>query len=168
MKSLVIYATRTGNTRRVAEAIATELTLRGDVDVVPIAETRARPPDDVDLVVIGGPTEQHAATPDVVAFFDRLPANALSGLLAAAFDTRLSWPRWLSGSAATRIADSLHRAGARVVLPPESFIVSRKPALEPGELERAADWARELSATIEPEFEIVRPEAPAQLMEVES
>jgi hypothetical protein len=69
-------------------------------------------------------------------------------MAAAGFDTRLRWPRWLSGSAATGITQRLGRAGARVIAPAESFIVSTAPLLEPGEEERATAWAASLAATL--------------------
>jgi hypothetical protein len=72
---------------------------------------------------------------------DRLPASAWDGRAVATFDTRLRWPRFLSGSAAADISLRLSAAGARLLAEPESFLVSMKPALEPGESERAAAWA---------------------------
>jgi len=47
------------------------------------------------------------------------------------------------------IAKRLRAAGARLVVAPESFIVSTKPELKPGELERAGRWALEVVATID-------------------
>jgi hypothetical protein len=67
----------------------------------------------------------------------------LAGIQAAAFDTRLDWPRWLSGSAADRIADALRDRGASV-LSMESFLVTMKPELEDGQLERARAWGSSL------------------------
>ena len=54
----------------------------------------------------------------------------------------------LTGSAAGSATKLLKRAGATVVAEPESFFVSRDnpPVLAPGELERAASWAREVVA----------------------
>jgi flavodoxin len=165
MNSLVIYASRSGNTKRVAEAIASELGRRGPAEVVHVDHASGDDANERDLIVVGGPTEGHGATPEIVAFFDRLPANGLAGRRAAAFDTRVDWPRWLSGSAAARMAARLRRAGAQLIVPPESFIVSRAPALEAGELERAEAWARTLAAIVEPAVGAARPEAPAELVE---
>ena len=67
------------------------------------------------------------------------------GLGAAAFDTRYHMSAWKSGSAASRIASILKRAGASLVLSPESFFVAeREGPLEEGELERAAQWAEQV------------------------
>jgi flavodoxin len=146
MHSLVIYASRSGNTRRVAEAIANRLGERGSVDLRPVDEAPMEIEPDVDLVVIGGPTERHGLTPPVVEFFDRLVPQALAGRHAVGFDTRLRWPEWLSGSAGASITDRLRSLGATVVAPEESFFVTMKPELEPGEVERASEWAAGLPA----------------------
>jgi hypothetical protein len=68
----------------------------------------------------------------------------------AAFDTRLGWPRILSGSAADSIASKLARLGARVIGPAGSFIVTTAPELASGEIERARQWAESIAAQVEP------------------
>jgi flavodoxin len=140
MKSIVLFATRHGNTRQVAEAIGVALERYGSVAVSALLDAPA-PADDVDLVLVGGPTEAHGLTPDVDHYFERLPAGCLEGVMAAAFDTRLKWPRFASGSAADAIARRLEMAGADVLRPQGSFLVTTKPELRPGELARASDWA---------------------------
>lgn len=149
MKSVVIYASRSGNTRLVAEAIANALGTRGSVELHPIDQAPQTFTADTDLVVVGGPTEGHGMTEPVIAYLDGLTATALEGIAAAAFDTRLWWPRALSGSAASGIAKRLQESGARLAVREESFIVSMKPALEPGELERAAVWGATLADAVE-------------------
>jgi flavodoxin len=155
VNAIVFYGSRTGNTRKVADAIAAGLGSTG-VQVLPMAEAPSPFPPDTDLVVIGGPTEAHGVTPTVARFIDRLGTDALSGKAVAAFDTRLRWPLWLSGSAAAGIARKLQRCGAHMIAPPESFLVVRQPnaakgdapVLETGELERAEAWATSLGARI--------------------
>jgi hypothetical protein len=43
------------------------------------------------------------------------------------------------------MARQVEALGGELVAPPQSFIVSMKPALEPGELERATAWAADLA-----------------------
>jgi flavodoxin len=150
MNSVVIYASRHGNTRKVAEAIAGELGKHGAVRLIPAEKALPILPEKTDLVVIGGPTEGHRMMELVARFFDRVDKGALAGKAAAGFDTRLRWPVWLSGSAGAGIVQKLESAGARVIAPEASFFVSGKlPVLDPGELERAAAWAAALVAMFE-------------------
>lgn len=147
MKSVVLYASRTGNTRTIAEAIAGALRKRGSVEVFDAEAAPATLPES-DLVFIGGPTEKHTLTPPIVGVFDRLTPGSLRGRASVAFDTRMQWPR-LSGSAADEIAKRLRAADAQVVAAPESFFVRTEPQLGyelvPGELARVASWANEVT-----------------------
>ena len=147
MKSIVIYATRSGNTRRVAEQIAATLVASGDVG---IHEVGGAPTDlsGADLVVIGGPTEGHGVTLAMTEYLDRIEPATIAGRPVAVFDTRLAWPRILSGAAADGIARRIRALGARMLLAPESFIVSTKPELRPGEIERAGRWAAEVARAV--------------------
>jgi flavodoxin len=147
MKSLVIYTSTSGNTQKIAEAIATSASARGPVELMTTDQAAAAFPD-ADLVFIGGPTERHGMTEPMAQFLDHVLPSSLQDIATAAFDTRLRWPRLLSGSAADDIAKRLRAVGARVVAAPESFIVSSKPQLEPGEIERAGAWAAQVSAKV--------------------
>jgi menaquinone-dependent protoporphyrinogen IX oxidase len=150
MNSLVVYGSRHGNTHKVAEAIAFELGKHGVVQLVSAETARKVLPEQLDLVVVGGPTEAHRITEPVAQFFDHVGTNGLVGVAAAAFDTRLRWPEWLSGSAAAGITQRLHQARANLIAPEVSFFVGGKlPVLEPGEVERAAAWAKSLAAKVE-------------------
>ena len=156
MKTIVIYASRYGNTRKVAEAIASALQPRGSTLLLAADDTPGYLPQGTDLVIIGGPTEQHGMTEVIARLFARLGTDALSGVAAAAFDTRLRWPRWLSGSAAAGITHRLRAAGARVIAPEESFFIKGAMGtgghdtaeLDAGELERAAAWAVSLAESM--------------------
>jgi flavodoxin len=147
MNSLVIYASHSGNTRWIAGAIAAALERHGRVDLVEATEVVALPAA-IDLVFVGGPTEGHGMTEEIKSIFDRLPKGTFAGLRAATFDTRVHWPKLLSGSAAVKIADRLQADGARMIAEPESFIVTMKPELEPCEEQRAAAWAASLSERV--------------------
>jgi flavodoxin len=148
MGSLVVYESRYGNTAEVARAIAAALEADGPVRLVEAADQAAFDLAGVDLLVVGGPTEGHGVSQTLRARLDHVPPDALAGVAAAAFDTRLNWPAFLSGSAAKGLARSLDRLGARLVAPPESFLVTGgKPSrLVAGEAERARAWASRLRA----------------------
>jgi len=147
MKSLVIYASTSGNTRTLAEAIADAMRPRGDVELIAVDEAPATLPP-ADLVFLGAPTEGHTMSKPMARFLERLAPGAVRGMVAATFDTRIGVPRLLSGSAAVGIAKRLRSAGARLAAPPESFLVTKKPELEPGELRRAAAWAASVADSV--------------------
>lgn len=150
MNSIVIYGSRHGNTHKIAEAIARELRRHGAAHLFSVDDAPLALPRKTNLMVVGSPTEAHRMTPPMVKFFDQLGNGELEGVAAAAFDTRLRWPRWLSGSAAAGITARLRQAGAEVIDPEGSFVVAGKyPVLEHGELERAAEWAATLAGKVE-------------------
>jgi len=156
MNSVVIYGSRHGNTRKVGEAIADELRKYGEVRAIAAEKAPTAFPVETELVVIGGPTEGHRMMELVARFFDRMDKGALAGKAAAAFDTRLRWPLWLSGSAGAGIVQRFERAGARVIAPKMSFFVAgNPPVLEPGELERATEWAASLAAIVNSKASLV-------------
>lgn len=149
MKTVVIYGSRYGNTERVARAITFELAKHGEAHALPIDQAPTSFAD-VDLILVGGPTEGHGATQTVKGYLRSLRSEVVRGKACAAFDTRLHGARWLTGAAGDGITRELEQLGAHVIARPESFEVSGKdPALRSGEADRAAVWAAELAAVVE-------------------
>jgi hypothetical protein len=162
MKAAVVYESWFGNTREVASAIANEL--GNEYDVLLLTVDDPPPPlDEVDLLVVGGPTHAHGLSSAMTrksALQQRAEAGAegvgvrdwlrrlspAGGHRAATFDTRIEKPVILVGSAARGIAKRLERHGFELVAPPESFfVVDTAGPLKAGELERAAAWAKSLA-----------------------
>lgn len=153
MKAFVIYASRHGNTQKVAEAVADGIRTHASVELMAIDKAPTSFVGQADLVVIGGPTEAHGMTPPVRQFFEGLQPGGLKGVAAAAFDTRLDWPRWMSGSAGAGIAHRMEKLGADLVVQQASFIVEGKdPVVKPGELERALAWGDTLARILRAEL----------------
>ena len=161
MRSLVVYESWFGNTRRIAERIAATLAHQGEVELVTVDDPLP-PLEAVDLLVVGAPTHIHGLSSKrsregaldqgalgesgvgVRGWIDALPDGA-GGPRAAAFDTRANKPVLLVGSAARGIARRLRDRGYRLAVEPQSFFVEGTPGpLEEGELERAAEWGRTL------------------------
>jgi flavodoxin len=150
MNGLVVYESMSGNTQHVAEGIGAALGEQYSIAVKPISAIDELPPD-LDLLVVGGPTYAHGVEAAMKAFLDRLPAGSLTGVAAAAFDTRLDWPKLLSGAASKGIAQRLEAKGARLIAEPESFRVEDKDGpLLTGEEARAAAWGRQLARDLTP------------------
>ena len=98
--------------------------------------------DDVDLLLIGAPTQVHGWRLLVRPFLTTLREQAFVGVATAAFDTRMGGPTLGTGSAAEAIAKRARAAGCRLVAPPTGFHVSEVHGHPlPGEEDRAVAWA---------------------------
>jgi Flavodoxin len=159
-RALVIFESMFGNTRMIAEAVAEGLASRFVTDLIEVSLAPARIPDDVSLVVVGGPTHAFGLTrprtrADAATQADgplissaggvrewlEAAERPRSGVRAAAFDTRIDKPR-VPGSAARGAQKRLRRLGFRVVVAAESFYVTgTKGQLVQGEVDRAHRWA---------------------------
>ncbi len=146
MKALVVYDSVSGNTEKVAEAIASGIA--GGTRAVRANAPDARDLAQVALLVIGSPTQGGRATENVRSFVANLPAVP-GGMKVAAFDTRLKMKFVkLFGFAADRIAGGLKEKGIPSLEGSEGFIVKgRTGPLAEGELERAAAWGRKLAGS---------------------
>lgn len=147
MNALVLYDSKFGNTERIAEAIALELQEQLPTRLASIGEVAdcATALEDVDLLVIGGPTQRHGISPDLRLAVQCLGTRSLDGVRVATFDTRLRGLRAVTGSAAVRLARLARRRGGWLVVPSESFVVEGDEGpLRPGEQEHARGWAREV------------------------
>jgi flavodoxin len=159
MKTLVIFDSQFGNTERLAEVIAQRLGAGQPVWAADGAAKAALELRDWDLLMIGAPTQNHTVSPTMRALLQGASHGALKDARVAVFDTRYRMARILSGSAADWMAAHFRRAGATLVVAPESFFVERDvpppseqrrhehERLEAGEEERALAWASAVGVT---------------------
>ena len=163
MKVMVIYDSQYGNTAQIAQVIADGLKSAAkdaiEVDLRKIGDARSDQLSGLDVLVVGSPTQRFSSTTAMRDFLKDIPKKALAGVSVAGFDTRLTEAELHShgamlgklvdwfGYAAPRISEGLEKRGGRVAMPPEGFYVggTEGPLLE-GELDRAADWARQILA----------------------
>jgi hypothetical protein len=168
MRALIVYESMYGNTHAIAASIAAGLSATHEVTAVPVTRATAELIATADLIVAGGPTHLHgmstvttrrraaeaarqpdsglamdpdADSPGLRSWLGRLSTR---DILAASFDTRLSGVPVLTGRASRSISRLLARCGCRLVLPPESFLVSRQNTLANGEAARACSWGAKL------------------------
>jgi hypothetical protein len=164
MRALVVYESMYGNTHAVAVDIAAGLRATDEVTLVPVTRATRELVAAADLIVAGSPTHMHgmptvtsrrmaaettrkqgsglnldpdADGPGLHAWLEELNAD---NALAAAFDTRLSGFPALTGRASRGISRLLVSHGCRLLVPPESFLVSKQNTLLKGETERARSW----------------------------
>jgi flavodoxin len=142
VKALVVYDSAYGNTRQVAEAIVDGL---GPLhaQAVPVAEFKAPALSEGDLLVVGSPINGWRPTPKITELLSALGGGRLSGVKAAAFDTRVRL--FIHGDAAKRMTESLKTGGAEIISKPMAFYVKGSEGpLRSGELDKAAAWAADL------------------------
>lgn len=157
MKALIIYDSVFGNTEQIARAIGAALVPHMQVETLRVSTVRPEQLTECQLLIVGSPTRGFRPTEGVTNFLKGLSIVALKGIKVAAFDTRFaisdiksSFVKILvrvGGYAAKPIADRLKKKGGSLIAPPEGFFVKDiEGPLEEGELERAADWAKQLLA----------------------
>jgi hypothetical protein len=163
MAALVVFESMFGNTRRIADSVTEGLSEQLPVELVEVGAAPAAIGDDVELLVVGGPTHafglSRSGTRQSAAqqAEDGLVSTGIglrewlgtltkgsSDVAVAAFDTRISKPR-LPGSAAAAAEKRLRRLGFRVLARSQSFFVegTTGPLLR-GERERARRWGESL------------------------
>ncbi len=158
MNTLVVYDSLYGNTEKIAQAITQTLQEFGAARLKPVDQVTVSELQDIDLLVLGCPTQGWHPTPAMLAFLTSNTAMLLNGLDIACFDTRFHLPHFLTGSAAHSMVGQLHKLGGLVISPPESFFVeSKQGPLEEGELMRADGWARALYSRIEEHSPVLHP-----------
>jgi hypothetical protein len=157
MKLVVVYESMFGNTKTIAEAIAQGLHEAGEVTLGSVDDLSPEAVGDGGLLVAGGPTHGHgmarpnahqtmakdrsyakygpvlAGEESLRGWLERLPA----GRAGAAFDTRFAKPRWLTGSAATKIAQRLRATGYQLVGTESFYVQGTGGPLADGERQRA-------------------------------
>ena len=163
MRGLLVFESLWGNTEQLAREIAAGF--GAPMDVVDAASAPARVPEDVDLVVVGGPTHAFSMSSPATRDSARqqgaptIPSRGIRewiealdppgrAIPVATFDTRVVKPR-LPGSAAKKAMKKLVALGFRPAAKPETFGVHGYggPVAE-GELERARAWGAELASLL--------------------
>lgn len=161
MRAVIVYESMYGNTQRLAEAITDALAPELETELVEVGHAPSRLDDDVDLLIVGGPT--HAFSMSRPATRASAATSAPNGVISqsggirewletlphgegrkvAVFCTKVR--SRLAGSAAKAIEKQLRRNGYRLLCPPENFFVEDQLGpLQTGESGRARAWANRL------------------------
>jgi len=160
MKALVVYDSFFGNTEQIAQAIGNALGSPEDVEILRVGNVKPEQLTVFKFLIVGSPTRGFRPTPAISNLLKSIPKNGLKGVKVAAFDTRFTMDEIESsvfilpilvnifGYAAKPISDRLKKKGGELIIPPEGFFVEgTEGPLKEGELERAADWAKQIIAT---------------------
>ena len=152
MKTLIVYDSVFGNTRKVAQAMQEALGAGARMEKAD--GVTAGDLTGLDLLIVGSPTRAFTATGAAKGFLNKIPPKALKGVKVAAFDTRMYLPdvdnRFLTfmvgifGYAAEPMAKKLVRKGGVQVLAPGGFYVKDSEGpMKDGEIDRAVAWAKQ-------------------------
>jgi flavodoxin len=151
MNALVVYFSKFGNTKKIAQAIAEALESEGTVQVTGVDQLTTSHFHEADLVVMGSPTYRMNLPEMVRPVFETLPKHILSGTPVAAFDTSYKMSAFLTRfTAAKRLAKKLRKLGGKRIVPPQTFhVVGKEGPLYDGEVERAKKWAETILGQFE-------------------
>lgn len=165
MRALVVYESMFGNTKMIAEAIASGIARHFEVATIDVGSAPTIVAGDVGLLVVGGPTHafglsrsstrQSASdqagttvTPVTTGLRNWLEAldHPQRTVVAAAFDTRVK-RRGVPGSAARAAERRIRRLGYVIAADAESFWVTGTPGpLVDGERARAEQWGSDIAS----------------------
>lgn len=177
VKIVLVYESMFGNTKAIGEGIAEGLREAGEVRSGSVDELSPDEAQDATLIVAGGPTHAHGMArqnahqsvakmdphhkygpvmpgrESLRGWLERLPAGRAA---AAAFDTRFDKPKWLTGSAAKKIARRMRGKGYSIIGVQSFFVETTGGPLAHGERERAVAWGCGLAAQVKPTVAIDR------------
>ncbi|MBO3101207.1 flavodoxin family protein [Cellulomonas fengjieae] len=168
VRALVIYESWFGNTANIARAVWEGMCTRvPDTSVMEVGAAPVGLPGDLELLVVGGPTQAfgmsrastRADARQWAGMADNGPTVGVREWLAslkpparqvhaATFDTRIHSPH-VPGSAAVGAWRALRRAGFDVAAEAESFwVLGTTGPLRDGELERARSWGVSITSLL--------------------
>lgn len=150
MNGMVVYQSKFGNSRRIAEAIAKGLSATGHhVEVTPVASA-GNPETGCDFLIVGGPTRMARAYGPIKRFAKRAPASGCGGKPFATFSTGSTvYAGKPSAQAAEKLHELLEENGLVPIAPPfKAGVDDMHGPLKEGELERAEEFGMELGSKL--------------------
>lgn len=141
-RTIVLYDSNYGNTRKIAESIAGEL----KCEVESISDFCIDKLSDYDFLILGSPIIGWMPTVRMQDFLTKIKESNLDKLKATTFDTRVKL--FIHGDAMQKMAKRLKDDGVEIVYDSMAFYVSnskKEPKLLEGELNRAIKWAQKIN-----------------------
>jgi flavodoxin len=150
MQGIVVYQSKFGNSRKVAEAIGEGLQLAGHQVTVEKAGSFKELDPELDFIVLGGPTRAARAYGPIKRLAKKLPGQAWSGKPFATFSTGASmYGKKPSVQASERLAEILRGKGLEPLAEPfKAGVEDMSGPLADGELDRALRFGEEAGAKL--------------------
>jgi flavodoxin len=131
MKALVVYDTKFGNTKQVAEAIAEVL----NAEVINVSAIDPSKLRQYDVFAFGCPVHAWNMSSGMKKALKILEGESFVGKKVGTFDTRIA--SRFAGNAAKKIQSKLKKLGFDIAMKPVHFIVTgREGPLAEGEIEK--------------------------------
>lgn len=157
MKTLIVYDSVFGNTMEIAKAIASGAIEKDKINIIKISDFSVERLIDIQLLIVGSPTRGFRPTKAISEFLKTLPSDKMNNIKIATFDTRIDLEtiknkffRFLVDNkyAAKPISKALIKKGGKLISEPQGFLVSSEQGpLKKGEIERAAEWGKQIINT---------------------
>ncbi|MHA1961624.1 MAG: flavodoxin family protein [Candidatus Thorarchaeota archaeon] len=149
-KGLIVYESKYGNTKRIAEAIATGIRTEGKIEckVVATGEIHTDDLSKYDAILFGCPNHNQAPSRGMIAFIGRASIVNLDGKLGAVFDTYMGGNK---GVALTKLESEVREKLSGLKLVGEGFsakVEGRDGPLVEAEVSRAIEFGRGLGQKI--------------------
>lgn len=144
MSAAILYKSFHGNTVFLSRVMAAVLERNGPVQLAHISHAPRALLTVPDLLVLGAPATDIDGAWRFLQVVESLPSIVVERSSVVVFNTCLRHPRAWAESTASALARAVHRRGAILILPPESFfLLMREGPLDEGELVRAERWAQD-------------------------
>lgn len=148
MKTLIVYDSYYGNTKKMAEEL--KKGIEGEVVVLNASDAIKENIKEVDYLIIGSPTRAFSATSNIKKFIKNNKKTNFDKMKIAVFDTRMNVdeaPKILKflaskfGFATNKMEKWLLKAGGKIAIKSEGFFVTEiQGPLKEGEIDRAKTW----------------------------
>jgi flavodoxin len=156
MKTIILYDSLYGNTRKVAENIGSVLKLSSS-SIISVKDAKIDNIKKCELLVTGSPTHGGWYTEAFKKFFSKIKDGDLNNIKVAVFSTGTSKDNEgtfikfvinMFGYATEKLAKDFEKKGANVIAKNTFLVKGKEGPLRPKELDRAKKWANEIKLTI--------------------
>lgn len=158
LKMLIVYDSFFGNTENIAQEISqvvNQSLISVELRTLRVSDVNPEHLNGLHVLIVGSPTRGFRPTKPIMEFINQIPDQGLRNVKVAAFDTRVSSADVNSralktlvkvfGYATETLDAKLRKKGGNRIISSEGFFVKdTEGPLKEGEIERAANWARNI------------------------
>ena len=150
-KTIIIYESIYGNTKKVADAIAEGIRESGEIDCTIAKTGEVHHTDDLarfDAVIFGSPNHNQEPSRNMLKFIERASIVDLDTKMGAAFDTYTGGNK---GIAVKKLEQVIRQKLPCITFVIDSFsaqVEGRKGPLAEGEIDRAIEFGKQVAARV--------------------